>query len=411
VTVESGVKLHQATDPLLVIAATARRIVELRDMEHLAREVVSAVKDAFGYDFISLLVVDRTANELVKLEVQGLSREQHVGVRRPITSGPEGGVVGWVAYHGQSALIPDVDCDERYIKTVPGASCELAVPLQVGNEVIGVLDVECVEPASLDAFDCFILETLGAQIAIAIENSRLYDELAAAKEDVQAKATQLQQLLARTIDSQEEERRRIARDIHDSVMQLVVGALYQIDAARMSADREDARAASLAHAQTLLKQCVEEMSSIVHDLRPPLLHLGLESALQRYGKSLAHNKHVEMSFDVHGAPAGLSPQTEMTVYRVVQEAMANAAHHSGATRIGVSFTYGPDELAVAVGDDGRGFVPQQPAARYGLGLTSMDERAKAVGGRFLIESEPGSGTHVRLFVPIAAAAPGEGIDG
>src|SRR5689334_21169873 len=105
-------------------------------MERLAREVVLAVKEAFRYDFISLLVVDREAAELVKLEVQGLSREEHVGVRRPITVSAPDGVVGWVAATGKSALIVDVGRDTLYINTVPEASCELAVPLKIHSDVI-----------------------------------------------------------------------------------------------------------------------------------------------------------------------------------------------------------------------------------------------------------------------------------
>jgi signal transduction histidine kinase len=405
VTLHGVAKAHWKTDPLLVIATTARRIVELRNMEHLAREIVLAVKGAFGYDFISLLVVDAEAAELVKLEVQGLSREKHIGVRRPIVPGTEGGVVGWVAYHGKSALVPDVENDPRYIKTVPGASCELAVPLQVGSGTIGVLDVECVRPGSLDEHDRFILETLGAQIAIAIENSRLYEELARAKEDIQAKATQLQSLLARTVDAQEEERRRIARDIHDSVMQLVVGSLYQIDAARISRGREDRRVASLAHAQALLKQCVEEMSCIVHDLRPPLLHLGLESALERYGFSLIGHENVDLTFHVKGTtPGRLSALTETAVYRVVQEALANAIYHSRAETIRAVFEYFGDRLVVVVEDDGCGFdATRQARPKDSLGLTSMEERATAVGGVLSLHSAPSAGTVVRLQVPLVNA--------
>jgi signal transduction histidine kinase len=395
-------QLSWTNESLLLIAETARRVTELQNMERLAREVVLAVKEAFSYDFISLLVVDKQANDLVKVEVQGLSRNEHVGMRRPVVDRPEAGVVGWVAFHGCSALIPDVDLDPRYIKSVPGAAAELAVPLKIGNDVIGVLDVESVTRNGLDENDRFVLEALGHQIAIAIENARLYEELAQTREDLQVKAGQLEQLLGRTVDVQEEERRRIARDLHDSVTQLLIGSRYQINAARINIRRDQAQAEkALVQAEELLKQCIEEMQFLIHNLRPALLDdLGLHSALERYTSTLARSSTIDFEFTSHGARRQLSPQAETAVYRVIQEALWNAVRHSRGRHVRVGFDYQPDRLVVEVTDDGHGFDRRARAVSgEALGLTSMEERSKSVSGVFQIRSERGRGTSVRLEVP------------
>lgn len=400
--VEAGAQAW-TSESLLLIAETARRVTELQNMERLAREVVLAVKEAFRYDFISLLVVDAQTNELVKLEVQGLSREEHVGLRRPIVEGPAGGVVGWVAYHGRSALIPNVDLDPRYIKTVPGAAAELAVPLKVGNDVIGVLDVESVHRWGLDENDRFVLETLGHQIAIAIENSRLYEELAQTREDLQVKARQLEQLLGRALNVQEEERRRIARDLHDSVTQLVIGCRYQINAAALGLKKNPVHVElALKQAQELLKQCIEEMQFLVHDLRPALLDdLGLLSALQRFGSTLTEGTAMDLAFETLGSPRPLDSQAETAVYRVIQEALRNAFRHSGGDEVKVVFDYRSNELVVEVADNGDGFEwRERTRAGDGLGLTSMEERSKSVNGAFEIRSEMNLGTTVHLELPL-----------
>ena len=196
--------------------------------------------------------------------------------------------------------------------------------------------------------------------------------------------------------AQEEERARIARDLHDEVNQSLTGLLLRLEAARESAPPE--MEAELAATKALANQAMRELLSLARQLRPTALDdLGLAAAVAGQVEQLAHGE-IEAEFSADGDLSSLGDDAQLVVYRVAQEALSNAARHSGAAHVAVSLRRQEDGgVELVVSDDGRGFAFDQ--SERGLGIAGMRERALLIGGELTIESRPGHGTTVRLTVP------------
>jgi two-component system, NarL family, sensor histidine kinase UhpB len=198
------------------------------------------------------------------------------------------------------------------------------------------------------------------------------------------------------LEAQEEERARIARDLHDEVNQSLTGLLLRLEAAREKAPPE--LAAELTEIRGLANRAMQELLTLARQLRPTALDdLGLKAALAGNVRQL-NAQGVEASFDADGDLGRLPGDAQLVVYRVAQEALSNAVRHSGAEHVRVGLQRDGDTLELRVRDDGRGFSFDE--ASRGLGIAGMRERAMLVGGDLEIESRPELGTRVRLVVPI-----------
>jgi two-component system sensor histidine kinase UhpB len=195
---------------------------------------------------------------------------------------------------------------------------------------------------------------------------------------------------------QEEERARVARDLHDEVNQSLTGLLLRLEAVREEAPPQ--LEAKLAETKALANQAMRELLSLARQLRPTALDdLGLVAAIGGQVEQLERGE-IEAELAVEGDFTDLGDDAQLVVYRVAQEALNNAARHSGAARVEVRLrrTDGGG-VALEVADDGRGFAFDQ--SERGLGIAGMRERALLVGGELTIESRPGHGTSVQLSVP------------
>jgi len=197
--------------------------------------------------------------------------------------------------------------------------------------------------------------------------------------------------------AQEEERARVARDLHDEVNQSLTALLLRLEAARVKAPVELAH--ELAETKALANRAMEELLMLARQLRPTALDdLGLKAALAGHVKELGRRGKINARFDSQGDFSGLPADVQLVVYRVAQEALSNAAQHSGAEHVDVRLTSNGERVELIVGDDGSGFTFDQ-AAR-GLGIAGMRERALLVGGDMQVESRPDAGTRVHLTVPL-----------
>jgi signal transduction histidine kinase len=305
----------------------------------------------------------------------------------------------------------------------PPVQAFLGVPLRSQGTPMGMIGVANRPGAYTDEHEQLLM-TYAAQVAIAIRNAQLYEELRAAKADLEQKvaerteelgrakealaqqAHQLRLLLAQTVTIQERERARIAHNMHDGVNQLIIGAILEVKAARERlASGNPARVESaLQRVRAVLGQVDSEIKRIILDLRPPTLDaLGLPPAILRYAERFQVFAGLPCEAQISGQPRRLDPEAEIGLYRVMQEALQNAAAHAHATKTWVHLAFLPESIHLEVGDDGQGFdLAVVMAGREGhLGLVGMNERAQNLGGSLSIETMPQKGTRVLLDVPLS----------
>jgi signal transduction histidine kinase len=229
------------------------------------------------------------------------------------------------------------------------------------------------------------------------QNEELYAELQK-KEELRG------ELLHRVISAQEEERKRISRELHDETCQILTGLSYSLDTAAESQNSPEI-GPLIERMRRLTDTALDGIHRIIFDLRPTMLdHLGLVPALRWYAETRLADLGIRFTIEEVGDAHRLPPLVETTLFRVAQEAINNIAQHSNATRAHFVFDYRADEVAAQITDDGEGFDPRAVTGvrdgKLRLGLVGMEERMSAIGGTFEIRSAPGQGTTIRLRVSV-----------
>lgn len=272
----------------------------------------------------------------------------------------------------------------------------LCAPLTTRSGPLGFLEVYRTAPAPFSDDDIFVVSVLAVEMAGALENARLYEAL-------QEREERLTQYAGKLVNSQEEERRRISRDIHDGLGQMIVSAFQYLQAHQYSLPPDHPRD-TLQRGLAVLEECIAEARRVMSDLRPTTLDdFGLVVALQQQLDAAAAEAGWEASFAVDGSVARLAPAVETTIFRVVQEALNNARKHARTERVQVTLARHDQQAVIEVRDWGRGFsvggVTARPDRGEHLGLMGMRERVSLLGGSVDIQSAPGAGTSVRIVLP------------
>jgi two-component system sensor histidine kinase UhpB len=197
--------------------------------------------------------------------------------------------------------------------------------------------------------------------------------------------------------AQEEERRRLARDLHDEVNQALTAILLRLEALSQAAPPE--LTDELREVKRLVNQAMNELLQLARQLRPTALDdHGLLPAMASQVRRFAAQTGIKADLNASGEETRLQPDEEIAVFRIAQEALANVARHAGASQVKVDLRADKEGIELTVRDDGRGFEPEMRVGN-GLGLGGMAERARLVGGELTIESQPGAGTQLCLKVP------------
>jgi signal transduction histidine kinase len=272
-------------------------------------------------------------------------------------------------------------------------------PMQFAGATMGRLWVIPHPDRPLDDHDCELLLLATGQMALACHAAGLSQELTTHNE-------QRSVLLERLVQVNEECRRHVARELHDEVSQSLAALIFQVDTAQATLNGDAGPA--VRHLETLrrgLVQLVDEVQRLVLELRPALLEQkGLLEALRWYGQQ--YLQPVGAHFHVSGGQCAphLPSLTRLTLYRIGQEAIANAARHSGARNVWLEIVCRDNLLSLTVRDDGRGFDPDStlahPQGMKGIGLINMQERALLLGGALRIASAPGRGTCIQVRAPL-----------
>lgn len=227
-------------------------------------------------------------------------------------------------------------------------------------------------------------------------------------DEVQAYEDQMRALSGRVIRAQEDERQRIARELHDDTGQMLTLLLIRLKLLESQASTDGVRD-SIGELRGLVSGAIDQVRQMALNLRPPSLdQLGLVPALRSLITTYTASTHIQVKLDAPREPVALSPERTIAVYRVAQEALTNIAKHSGARNVAMSLTHEGDMLRLTVRDDGNGFDPSpllhrgQRGAKGGpgVGLFGMEERARLAGGTLRLQSAPGRGTLIDLQIPV-----------
>ncbi len=222
-----------------------------------------------------------------------------------------------------------------------------------------------------------------------------------------------QYLSSRVLRALDEERKRIARELHDETSQSLTTLILNIDMALAALDspvQEQKVRDILSRTRSLTLFTLEEIRKLIFDLRPTILDdLGLVPAVRWYAMNKMEPLGVVISFEIQGLDRRLSPDLETAVFRVVQEAITNIIKHAGASRVDITLKANDEVVMAGVRDDGCGFdfgreVEGTPAEKRGLGLFGMEERVRLLGGEFNVISRPRRGTEVKVKIPRSSAA-------
>ncbi|GEM_PF-1855653 len=213
---------------------------------------------------------------------------------------------------------------------------------------------------------------------------------------------QLQRLAASLISDQENENRDLARELHDVFSQELAAVGMEVSSLMNSVPARSRLAPRLAELGRKVSRLAEEIHHTSRQLHPSILdELGLEAALREECEKLSQYSAMRVQFTSTQMPAALPQEVSLCLYRIGQESLHNIRKHSGATEVEVKLTGSPDGVFLQVMDSGDGFDVEQARKRGGLGLISMEERVRLVNGRFSIRSQPGTGTVVEVFIPLA----------
>jgi signal transduction histidine kinase len=379
------------------------RVRVIQDRDELMRQVSDGACDRLGYRRCLLFLYERE----MLIPVSARDREDQEWGRRimkearrfPIS--PMAKSLEARAFYERSIQAGRGQEGINVAFLSPGKGSDfLIVPVNPTGSPKGLLYIEANPGTPLTERDREILMTYADTVGMALENTRLYRE-------VQAKRRVMDHLMNRVNTAHEEERARIARELHDSVAQTLLKIIY---AGGFALDflKEDPRLAvdEIEEVQLRAKECLRDLREIMANLRPTSLDiLGLQETIVRYAEQFEEEYAINTSLDLRGLEA-ITPAAELTVFRILQEELANVGKHSGATSVKITSETSQGDFVLSVEDDGVGFdqgvlAAEQESGEH-LGLMAIRERAELLGGRMSIDTLPGIGTRVTVRLPIVA---------
>jgi signal transduction histidine kinase/HAMP domain-containing protein len=391
---ESLIRRNQQLSILNAVAATVNQSLKL---EEILERALDAVLNLTQVDVGAVFLIEEQDGQMRLASYRGLSEE---AARVAATTGLLDSSCGGVIEHGRVVVVPDIArFHGRRARSLQRENLNtlVHVPLTAKGCVLGSMCVGTRQDREFAEDDQELLQAIGSQIAVAIENARLYEE-------GQIKERMRSKLFKKAINAQEEERRRIARELHDETSQSLTALLFAAEEACEMRNLKEVRH-RLEGMRDLLQHTLDGVHKLIFDLRPSMLdHLGLVPAIRWLAKSRLEPKGVRLHFEERGGSRRLAPEVETAIFRVIQEAVSNISRHAAARNVLITYEMSGENVLVCVEDDGVGFDPLElnpsPDSLRGLGLLGMQERLELLGGDLEIHSSPGSGTRLNIRMPV-----------
>ncbi len=376
-----------------------RQLVSTVDLQKVLETISHHAKILTRANWAGVMLIDPSTNSAQWRAAKGNER--------PLPSEPFrlGETHAAIARSREALVIQDFGNNPRFpVEEFPPFKEEHIIsaarfPLVVEKEIQGQLMVGYRQHHEFSPRELRLLNSLAEKSSIALANAQLYDSLLSREKE-------LEQLSGARVHAQEEERRRIAREIHDSLGQMLTAIKFNVEILEDSSDLQRAEDQQrLADIKGLLDSAMEEAREISYNLMPSVLvDFGLVPALQLLCDQFAKRNSLKLTFHSNGIDHRLDPAVEIGLYRIAQEALNNVAKHANATEVNVQLIADGKHLRLLIDDDGRGFkisaFDQLGGPRHGMGLVSMRERASSFRGSFVIDSKPGRGTEIIVEIPL-----------
>lgn len=414
---------RQRYEAMFALHETSLDMIAQLDMPQLLEALLGRGTQLLGAR-AGILFLDNPANHTIEVAASYNAWKNWRGA----TLQANEGVPGYVIRTGKPIIVNDYAHWPNKPAAFAGSpdGCVVSAPLTWRGQTIGAIDIFNTGPAPkpFNENDLWLLGLFADLATIAIKNAELHTqvkgfsrelehkveqrtrELETAKEEITHQAEQLRQLLDRTISIQEDERERVARDMHDGVVQLITAVRYELKTAKFAIE-SGMSASALEEFETtrqLLDEIEVEIRRAIYDLKPPALDtIGLVPALQNYMERYHAFGETRCQMQVSGTPFRLAPPTETSIFRMVEEALHNVRKHAKAKTAWVTLDFQPAMFVLTIEDDGNGFDYAQWLAHRkitNLGLLSMQERARNLGGAVEVSSNPGQGARLTFHLPV-----------
>jgi nitrate/nitrite-specific signal transduction histidine kinase len=371
---------RRRAEQLRAINEVSRRISSILSLDELLPYVVSSLQETFKYYNVNIFLLEPDSNSLVlKAGSGGYKGAAPIGWSMKVTEG----IVGWVVQSCEPLMTNDVSKEPTYlfVPELADTKSELVVPIQVGNEILGVLDIQSAELNAFDEIDLFTAQTIADQVAIAIENARLYRE------------TRDMAVI--------EERNRIAREIHDTLAQGFTGIVLQLEAAEQALGQDTTGTQEhLDRARKLARESLNEARRSVWALRPHALEqLSLIETLDQETEKFTQDSGIKASFNTSGNKRTLPADMENALLRICQESLTNVKKHAQASQVEVNLSFVGEAVKLSIHDNGVGF-DSAVTADGSFGLIGMKERTRLMRGTMVVQSEVGKGTLIEVILPV-----------
>jgi PAS domain S-box-containing protein len=403
---EKTAELQKANQQLSALYSVSRTISNSLETDFALSSGMRKVQEILDFESARLYLFDEKEGELRLLANEG-SPDGFV----PSSSiKPGKGALGKVFGEGRLIYFEDIQTDPNYLQLTPSGKAlkagfrgSLSIPIKAKNKVTGVMNFSSKSPHRFTAAEVQLIESIANNFGTVIENLYLFQKIRSRSEELQKSGEELRRLTGNLLSAQEDERRRLARELHDDLTQRL--AVLAIEAGKME-QQFDTSPDLIRERLPAMKDQIVALSTDIHrisrQLHPSILDdLGLVDAIKSLCTGFSKQEDILVEFTPENLPEILPKDLSLCLYRITQEVLRNIAKHAHAKEAHVTLAGNNGSVILSIRDSGVGFDLAQARRKPGLGLASMEERVRLIHGSLSVQSEPARGTTIEVRAPLA----------
>ena len=394
-------KTDKRSNELLVLERISNAVIRSRDLNAILNVALDAVLETMGGIFVGILLIDeqnqtpsyRTYRNLSGNDIEKIYLELGKGMASRVAKSGKPELIDGISADSDTAAHGQGNTENREVF--------VSVPLKTGDIILGVLNVVYTYPHRFTKDNMKLLQSIGDRATVAIERDELHKQLQKIRERYQG-------LTQDIVVAQEEERKRVARELHDETSQTLSGLTCSlqvlVEMAEASGELSDDFKKQVKKAQSIAVQVGNEVIRLMYELRPTLLDtLGLVPAIRQYAEDMLHPVGINVSVQCKGASQPLLSEVEVGLFRIAQSSIGNIIKHASAKNVVITLEDQPDQVLLYIRDDGKGFdvsrLEKVNSTSQGTGVFGMKERVEMLGGDYAVKSQLGQGTLITVKIP------------